>query len=373
VKFLARWFAPFAPVEVRPASTGHALEPARAGPNLATRPGVTRNLLPRRTQVRALGLAPFRRAQVRPVATIARVTAHLIEHFGDLFRFGPPRPPRVYRTRAESPPKAPEVPLLSVSELLDREIERHPQLSAEDTRELLTEYASLGPLVSRLDDDTGCERLRREIPEENKKRAHELMDELVLGHLRLCMHWVLHGRWADRSRSLSRDDYFQQAVLGLMNAIELFDPAKETELSTYAKHWIRQAVGRARYNQDRLVRIPVYVFQRRNLTADNYRQLSYLQPLPVGDEEPASREVEPLVALIGPETASCLPQDIETALLSLDHREADILRRRFGIGGQKRETLLQIGKGYGLTKERVRQIERDALLKLRDSPLQDLR
>jgi RNA polymerase primary sigma factor len=203
-------------------------------------------------------------------------------------------------------------------------------------------------------------------------------------------------------RGLPFLDLIQEGNLGLMHAIEKFDPRRGFKLSTYATWWIRQAISRSLAEQGRIVRVPVHVYEqigqlsrakwqlsqelgREPTSAEiaaqmgiteqkaQYLRRSSQQPvsleMPVGEEQDGELgdliEDEGSAALADAVSQRLLQRELDEALASLTPREASVLRLRFGLDNGQRYTLDELGQRFGLTRERIRQIETKALRRLR--------
>ena len=232
-----------------------------------------------------------------------------------------------------------------------------------------------------------------------KREIKTAREQLVKAHLRLVAS--IARKYRHRS-SMDFLDLVQEGNLGLMHAIEKYDYRRGVKVSTYAVWWIRQSIARAIADQARTIRIPVHMTEnaakvlreRRRLYQRDGRDprpdeiaermgipvarvqqvLSMVQEpasldTPVGEDGDATlgdlikapNAVDPQAAA----EASALQRMIGEALADLTPREQRILRMRFGIGDAADHTLEEIGKEFGVTRERIRQIEAKALEKLR--------
>ena len=241
--------------------------------------------------------------------------------------------------------------------------------------------------------------------DEEIKLAHRIAEgdqsaknELVEANLRLVVSLARHYQGC----GLSYQDLIQEGNIGLIKAAEKFDVSKGFRFSTYASWWIKQALSRAIADQSRTIRIPVHMTENINKFKKTERELlSKLNREPkvkeiadaMGISEKQAKEIQSYIVeptsldiqvgddddttigsfiedthFVNPESAYIKESngDVVNAVLdTLSDREANILRLRFGIGGKKTMTLEEVGKEYGLTRERIRQIEAKALRKLR--------
>jgi len=199
-------------------------------------------------------------------------------------------------------------------------------------------------------------------------------------------------------------DLVSEGNIGLMKAVERFDPAKGAKLSTYAAWWIKQSIKRALVNQSKTIRLPVYlvdkiskmhrvslqlteelgheptddeVAEEIGISSEKVSQLKTISIRPASLDAPISDDDSTEFGeIVGDDAAQTpfellrdknLRDEVSDLLEALDDRERKIIFQRFGLDGGKSKTLEEVGKEFGVTRERIRQLQNIALAKLRQA------
>lgn len=295
----------------------------------------------------------------------------------------------------EKPPKSEEL-----EEMVPASVHEEPILALDEKER------------SSYDNDTAIKLYLREIgqvklltPEEEvelaariKKGDKKAREQMIKANLRLVVK-IAHDY---EGLGLPLLDLISEGNIGLMKAVERFDPAKGGKLSTYGAWWIKQSIKRALANQSKTIRLPVHLVDKISkmrrtalklqeilgrepsdeelgdelgMTASRVAQLrtAAIRPAsldaPIGDDESNN-----FAEIVQDEAATTPYQQLEDKTITkmlqemvktLDPREATILRYRFGLDGGSEKTLEEVGQKFGVTRERVRQIQNIALNKLR--------
>ncbi len=279
-----------------------------------------------------------------------------------------------------------------------KEIGRVPLLTAEEEVDLAKRIeAGLFASEKLATQPTFTDKMRRDL-EAIERDGQLAKKKLVEANLRLVVS--IAKRYVGRGMLFL--DLIQEGNLGLIRAVEKFDYTKGYKFSTYATWWIRQAITRAIADQARTIRIPVHMVETINklvriqrqllqdygreptpeeigremdLPPDKVREIQKISQEPVSLETPIGEEedsslgdfIEDSDAVVPVDAASfiLLQEQLDAVLHTLSEREKKVIQLRFGLTDGHPRTLEEVGKEFGVTRERIRQIESKTLSKLR--------
>lgn len=272
----------------------------------------------------------------------------------------------------------------------DDDLSLPPGIKINDPVRMYLKEIGRVPLLSA-EEEVGLAKRIENGDEEAKRRLAEANLRLVVS---IAKRYV--------GRGMLFLDLIQEGNMGLIKAVEKFDHTKGYKFSTYATWWIRQAITRAIADQARTIRIPVHMVETINklirvsrqllqelgrepapeeiakemeLSVEKVREIMKIAQEPVSLETPIGEEddshlgdfIEDQEALAPADAAAyeLLKEQLEDVLDTLTEREENVLRLRFGLDDGRTRTLEEVGKVFGVTRERIRQIEAKALRKLR--------
>lgn len=291
-----------------------------------------------------------------------------------------------------------DLPTSDATDLYFREMGRARLLTAEEETELARQVVAARHARRRLRQDPDVDMAERARAKRVIRRGKQARRRMVEANTRLVIS--IAKRYIGQGVPFL--DLIQEGNIGLMRAVDRFDPERGYKFSTYATWWIRQAVSRAVADQSRTIRLPVHVGEKllrlrrasqmleqelgrapspeevadaTELPAERVRGYLQVATQPLSLEQPVGEEEDSTLGqFIEDEDSPAPPDAVELGLLrerindlldTLSPREARILRMRYGLYDGHSYTLKEIGDKFGLTRERIRQIEAEALSHLR--------
>lgn len=294
------------------------------------------------------------------------------------------------RIKKNTVKKTAEIEEVTQAELVENEFIEKDASETKDPTHIYLHELGYKPLL------TAKEELR--VAREVKKGDPAARVKMIESNLRLVVKIARHYC----HRGLAFLDLIEEGNLGLMTAVEKFDPERGFRFSTYATWWIRQTIERAIMNQSRTVRLPIHVIKELNIYLRAGKKLAAQldhKPTPEEIAEMIDKPVEEIrdILSLAPDAVSIdspIMQDSQKTLVdviadennidpsrlvqqadlevhmaqwleALSDREREVIARRFGLQGHDRGTLEEVGEAVGLTRERVRQLQIEALKKLR--------
>jgi RNA polymerase primary sigma factor len=269
------------------------------------------------------------------------------------------------------------------------DLDEEPAEVSTDTLQLFLKDIGKVPLLTAAQEVELAKRIER--------GDHTAKQAMVEANLRLVVSIAKHYR----GQGLGFLDLIQEGTIGLVRAVEKFDWRKGFKFSTYATWWIRQAVARALADKGRTIRMPVHVVEKVNrigrterrlvselgrepslaeiadvldMPLDEVEQIKHSMQAPMSLDRPVGDDEDSEFGQFVADDSSPAPEDhasddaraetLRRVLLSLSQRERRVLELRYGLAGEHPRTLDEVGREFGVTRERIRQIENQALRKL---------